>query len=312
LGLYSPAQLERCLSTHAWLARSTTQQIEHITSEESLSRYRHDYALHAYFTVPHVLSRDELMALDLALHRISLAHVDADPKRHKLYHSIGGNLLFSQQPVVDLISHAGLLAIARAFLGDALVAGKPYLKVDDPYTYHGMFGHTHAETHYDCLTRALYMFLYLDATDHECGGFQVLPGSHARYERDARGRTLFDGKPLDAQSTITNKASLAHDQAMARRWAGYESLSMPGNTLIVLSPFLWHAVRPITHRRRLMFLGYFDASALTRDFVLASDYFGSTPYDLKTCDLSRLNSRQRELMAIHLDREAWLAARAVR
>jgi hypothetical protein len=308
LGLYSAAQLELCLSTHAWLARSTTQQLEHITSEESLSRCRHEYALNACFTIPHFLSREELTALDLALHRISLAHVDADPQRHKVYHSIGGNLLFSQQAVVGLISHPALLAIARAFLGDALVAGKPYLKVDDPYAYRGMFGHTHAETHYDCLARGLYMFLYMDATGHECGAFQILPGSHARYQPDAHGRTLFDGKPLEAQSSITNKASLTHDADLARRWAGYESLNMPGNTLVVLSPFLWHAVRPVMHRRRLMFLGYFDARALTREFVLSSDYFGPAPYDLSACDLRLLNKQQHDLMAIHLDREAWLAA----
>lgn len=308
-GVYSPAQLELCLTTNAWMKRSMTQQLEMITSEEAISRYRHEYALNAWFMIPHFLSRDELYALDLALHRISLAHVDADPKKHKLYHSIGGRLLYTQQPMVDLIGHPALLAIARAFLGDDLVAGKPYLKVDEPYFYRGMFGHTHAETHYDCLTRGLYMFLYMDATGHDFGAFQVVPGSHSRYTRGLDGRTLFDGRPLEAQSTITNKASLVHDDELARRWAGYESLTMPGNTLVVLSPFLWHAVRPVMHRRRLIFLGYFDSRALTRDFVMTSDYFGEAPYDLRSCDLSLLNTRQRDLMAIHLDRETWLGSR---
>ncbi len=305
MGLYAAEQLERCLSTNAWLKRSTTQQIELVTAEESLSRYHHDYALDGCFVVPHFLGREELTALDLALHRISLAHVDASPK-HKLYHSIGGSLLFSQQSVINLIGHPALLSIARSFLGEDLVAGKPYLKIDDPYAYRGMFGHTHAETHFDCLTRGLYMFLYMDATTHDCGAFQVLPGSHNRYTRGHDGRTQFDGEPLPSQSTITNKASLTHDQELASRWAGYESLNMPGNTLVVLSAFLWHAVRPIMHRRRLMFLGYFDAKSLTHDFVMSSDYFGSTPYDLRECNLSLLNEQQKRLMAIHLDREAWL------
>jgi hypothetical protein len=280
-----------------------------VTSEEAVARYRHDYAINAWFNIPHFLSREELSALDLALHRISLAHVDADPARHKLYHSIGGNLLYTHQEMVNLIGHPALLSIARAFLGDDLIAGKHYLKIDEPYFCRGMFGHTHAETHYDCLTRGLYMFLYMDATSHDHGAFQIIPGSHERYTRGADGRTLFDGRPLEAQSTITNKASLVHDSGLAQRWAGYESLNMPGNTLVVLSPFLWHAVRPVTNRRRLVFLGYFDAAAMTRDFVMSSDYFGSTPYDLNACDLSLLNRQQRELMSIHLDREAWLKNR---
>lgn len=308
MGLYTAEQLELCLTTNAWRKRSTTQQIELLTSDESISRARHDYALNGWFSIPHFLSRDELYALDLALHRMALAHVDASPK-HKLYHSIGGNLLFRQQPVVDLLGHPALLGIARAFLGDDLVAGKPYLKVDDPYAYRGMFGHTHAETHFDCLTRGMYMFLYMDATGHDYGAFQVIPGSHERYTRGKDGQTRFDGEPLDAQSTITNKASLTHDNELAQRWADYESLTFPGNTLVVLSAFLWHAVRPIMHRRRLMFLGYFDAKALTRDFVMTSDYFGSAPYDLRDCDLSLMSKQQRELMAIHLDREAWLKSR---
>jgi hypothetical protein len=140
----------------------------------------------------------------------------------------------------------------------------------------------------------------------------VLPCSHTRYSRSGpphEGRTLFDGRLLESQSTITNKASLTHDHELARRWAGYQSLNMPGNTLVALSPFLWHAVRPIMHRRRLMFLGYFDARALTRDFVMTSDYFGSVPYDLRDCDISRMSDQQTRLMAIHLDRERWLAQR---
>ena len=120
-----------------------------------------------------------------------------------------------------------------------------------------------------------------------------------------------DGQPLEAQSTITNKASLTHDHELAHRWAGYESLNMPGNTLVVLSAFLWHAVRPIMHRRRLMFMGYFDAKALTREFVMTSDYFGSTPYDLRACDLSLMTDQQKRFMAIHLDREAWLKQRGL-
>ncbi len=306
--VYTAEQLELCVATDEWMKRSTAEHHAAITSEQTISRCRHEYACNAYFKVQHVLSREELYALDLALHRISLAHVDANPK-HKLYHSIGGNLLFTQEPFVDLIGHPTLLMIARAFLGDDLVAGKPYLKVDEPHAYRGMFGHTHAETHYDCLTRGMYMFLYMDAVGHDYGAFQIVPGSHLRYTRDAAGRTLFDGSPLQAQSTITNKASLTHDDELARRWAGYESLSFPANTLVALSPFLWHAVRPVLHRRRLIFLGYFDAKALTREFVMTSDYFGMLPYDLSKCDLSLLNSAQRELMRIHLDREAWLNSR---
>jgi len=44
--------------------------------------------------------------------------------------------------------------------------------------------------------------------------------------------------------------------------------------------------------------------------VMTSDYFGSFPYDLRSCDLSLLSSEQRELLALHLDREAWLKRRA--
>lgn len=307
-GVYTAEQLELCLTTDAWMKRSTTQQLEHVTSEDAIARYRHEYALNAWFAVPHLLSCEELYALDLALHRISLAHVDSNPK-HKLYHSIGGSLLFQQQAFVNLIGHPAMMTIARAFLGDDLIAGKPYLKVDEPYFYRGMFGHTHAETHYDCLTRGMYMFLYMDATGHDYGAFQVIPGSHERYTRGSDGRTQFDGKPLEAQSTITSKASLTHDDNLAKRWAGYESLTMPGNTLVALSPFLWHAVRPVMHRRRLIFLGYFDAKAMTRNFVTTSDYFGPVPYDLNSCSLTLLNRRQRELMEIHLDRDAWLKKR---
>ena len=51
------------------------------------------------------------------------------------------------------------------------------------------------------------------------------------------------------------------------------------------------------------------AKALTRDFVMTSDYFGAFPYELSKCDLSMLNAKQRELLSIHLDREAWLKKR---
>ena len=307
-GVYTAKQIERCLATNDWLKRPTQAHIDCITAPEALDSYKHDFALNGCFKIEHFLPREELYALDLALARISLSHVDQDPK-HKLHHSIGGSLLYSQQAMVNLNGHPALLNIAKAFLGDDLVQGKYYLKVDDPYQYRGMFGHTHAETHYDCLTRGLYMFLYMDSTGHDQGAFQIIPGSHEWYSRGNDGRTLYHGEALESQAAHTNKASLVHDPDAAHRWAGYESLEMPGNTLLVLSPFIWHAVRPIMHRRRLIFLGFFDASALTRDFVMTSDYFGPFPYELGKCDLSLLNTRQKELLSIHLDRDAWLKTR---
>jgi hypothetical protein len=65
------------------------------------------------------------------------------------------------------------------------------------------------------------------------------------------------------------------------------------------------------HRRRLLFTGFFNAKALTRDFVTRSDYFSAFPYDLSTCDLSLLDERQKSLLSIHLDREGWLASRGL-
>lgn len=307
-GVYTVKQIERCLATNDWLKRPTQAHLDCISAPEALDSYKHEFALHGCFKIEHFLPREELYALDLALARISLAHVDQNPK-HKLYHSIGGSLLYSQQAMVNLIGHAGLLKIAQSFLGNDLVQGKSYLKVDDPYQYRGMFGHTHAETHYDCLMRGLYMFMYMDSTDHDHGAFQIIPGSHEWYSRGKDGRTMYRGEVLASQAAHTNKASLVHDSDAAQRWAGYESLDMPGNTLLVLSPFIWHAVRPIMHRRRLIFLGFFDANALTREFVTTSDYFGPFPYELSKCDLLLLNSRQRELLSIHLDREAWLKKR---
>lgn len=309
--IYTKSEINHCLATEAWLKRSTAKHLDHITSAEALTRYACDFALQGYAVVPHFLPRDQFYALDLALHRISLAHVDQDPSKHKLYHSIGGQLLYDYQAVVDLNGHPALLAIARHFLGDDLVQGKHYLKVDDPYQCRGMFGHTHAETHYECLSSTLYMFLYMDATSHRDGGFQVIPGSHGWYSCGPGRATLYKGQPLDAENGSTSKASLVHDAAQASRLAGYESLEMPGNTLLMLSPFLWHAVRPVMHRRRLMFMGYFNAASLTREFVMTSDYFGSFPYDLRQCDLSLLTQGQRELLAIHLDREAWLQRRGL-
>lgn len=307
-GVYTTAQVDRCLEVNDWLKRPAAEHLDAITSEEAISAYKHEFAVNGYFKIPHFLPREQLGALDLALNRITLAHVDQSPK-HKLYHSLGGSLLYSQQAMVDLNGHPALMKIAQSFLGHDLIQGKYYVKVDDPYQYKGMFGHTHAETHYDCLTRGLYMFLYMDSTAHEYGAFQVIPGSHEWYSRGPDGRTIYKGRVLEAESAVTNKASLVHDAEPARRWAGYESLEMPGNTLLVLSPFIWHAVRPIMHRRRLIFTGFFDAGALTRDFVTKSDYFGPFPYDLRECDLSLLNKKQRELLAIHLDREAWLRQR---
>ncbi len=309
--VYTSDQIQLCLNTSAWLNRSTNDHLKHIISEDSIATYQHEFAMNGYFTVPHFLSREQLYALDLALHRISLAHVDQDPVKHKLYHSIGGSLLYSQQPLVDLNAHPALLKIAQSFLGEDLVQGKYYIKVDDPYQYKGMFGHTHAETHFDCLSRTLYMFLYMDATGHDYGAFQIIPRSHELYSRSANGQTMYKGQTLNSESPMTNKASLVHDSEHAHRWGDYESLQMPGNTLLVLSPFIWHAVRPIMHRRRLIFNGYFDASALTRDFVMRSDYFGAFPYELSRCDLSLLNAQQRELLSIHLDRQAWLTKRGL-
>lgn len=305
-GIYAHAQIERCLDTHAWWNRSTKDHIEHITSEEAIASYKHEYALRGCFTIPHFFSREQFAALDLAMHRIAIQHVDADPAKHKLYHSIGGPLLYSQKALADVVGHPALVKIAKAFLGDDLVQGRCYLKVDDPYRYAGMFGHTHAETHYDCLTQALYMFLYMDSTTHDCGGFQIIPDSHAWYTRGPNGETLYKGKTLPSESVNTNKASLVHDPEPARRWANYETLEMSGNTLLVLTPFLWHAVRPVMHRRRLFSNGFFNAKALTRDFVLRSDYFGTHPYALRDSDLSLLNGFQKGLLNIHLDREAWL------
>ena len=309
-GVYTTSQITTCLQTNAWLKRSHSDHHALVTSDQALSAYQHEFALDGCFRIPHFLSREELYNLDLALHRISLAHVDQSPK-HKLYHSIGGSLLYSQPAMANLNGHPALMRIAEAFLGQDLVQGKHYLKVDDPYQFRGMFGHTHAETHYDCLTRGLYMFLYMDATSHNHGAFQVIPGSHDLYTRGSDGRTMYRGKTLPSQSAVTNKASLVHDSDLARRWADYESLEMPGNTLLVLSPFIWHAVRPIMHRRRLIFMGYFDAQALTRDFVMSSDYFGPFPYDLGQCDLKLLSAQQRKLLEIHLDREGWLKKRGL-
>ncbi len=304
--VYTAAQIEACLAVNAWWKRSTAEHIDLITSEEAISAYQHDFSRDGYFTVPHFLPREQLEALDLALHRIALEHVDANPAKHKLYHSIGGQLLFNHQAFVDLIGHPALVKIAQAFIGSNLIPGKPYVKVENPYRYAGMFGHTHAETHYRTLSRTLYMFLYMDATTHDCGAFQVIPGSHRWYAEGDDGYTTYRGQKLHAQSKLTNKASLVHDPQQAFRWAGYESLETQGNTLVVLSPFLWHAVRPVMHRRRLIFLGFFDADALTREFIVQSDYFGQFPYDLRECDLSLLSDRQRDMMSIHLDREAWM------
>jgi hypothetical protein len=310
-GLHTREQVELCLSTHAWWGRSRAEHDQRVTSEDAIAAYRHAYALNGYFKIPHFFSREELTAIDLAMHRMAVAHVDRDPVKHKIYHSLGGQSLFSQPAFVNINGHPSLLKIAQAFLGRDLVQGKPYVKVEDPYRYAGMFGHTHAETHYDCLTRALYMFIYMDSTTHDCGGFQIIPGSHTWYTRGPDGRTCYKGKLLEAESAVTNKASLVHDPEPSRRWAGYETLPMCGNSLLVLSPFLWHAVRPVMHRRRLIFTGFFDADALTRDFVTRSDYFGAFPYDLGSCDLKLLNDEQRTLLAIHLNREAWLAQRGL-
>jgi hypothetical protein len=310
-GVYTPTQIDRCLSSDAWWKRSTEEHNAFITSPSAIASYKAHYAEHGWFRIPHVFSREEFSAMDLAMCRMAVQHVDANPAKHKLYHSLGGSLLYSQKAVTNINGHPSLMKIAESFLGNDLVQGKYYLKVDDPYRYAGMFGHTHAETHYDCLTQGLYMFLYMDGTTDDCGGFQIIPDSHTWYSRGPNGQTLYRGKPLESESAVTNKASLVHDPEPAKRWAGYESLDMLGNSLLVLTPFLWHAVRPVMHRRRLLFTGFFDAKALTRDFVLRSDYFSAFPYDLRDCDLSLLDERQRKLLAIHLDREGWLASRGI-
>jgi hypothetical protein len=309
-GVYSQAEIDRCLETDDWWKRSHSDHAAHITSEESISAYQHSFALNGFFSIPHFLSRQELYEMDLAMQRISIEHIDENPAKHKLYHSIGPRL-FTKPTTANINGHPALTAIARSFLGDDLVQGKMYLKVDEPYRYAGMFGHTHAETHYDCLTRGLYMFLYMDTTTHDCGGFQIIPDSHTWYTRGSDGRTMYRGKPLESESPLTNKASLTHDDEPSHRWAGYETLPMPGNTLLVLSPFIWHAVRPVQHRRRLLFTGFFDAKALTRDFVMRSDYFGDFPYPISSCDLSLLTPAQKKLLAIHADREAWLRQRGL-
>jgi hypothetical protein len=310
-GVYTAEQIDLCLSTHDWWVRPKAEHDALVTSAESIAAYKHSYAVNGYFLIPHFFSREEFSEIDLAMQRMVVSHVDRNPAKHKPYHSLGGSVLYSQPAVTNINGHPSLLKIAQGFLGDDLVQGKYYLKVDDPYRYAGMFGHTHAETHFDCLSRGLYMFLYMDATTHDCGGFQIIPFSHGWYTRGSNGETLYRGKELQAESTITNKASLVHDAEPSHRWAGYETLPMPGNSLLVLSPFIWHAVRPVMHRRRLLFTGFFDAKSLTRDFVQKSDYFGPFPYDLKDCDLTLLTKQQRDLLAIHLDREAWLRGRGL-
>lgn len=310
-GVYTPNQIDRCLSADAWWKRSTEEHNAYVSSPSAIAGYKAHYAEHGWFKIPHVFSREQFYAMDLAMCRMSVQHVDANPAKHKLYHSIGGSLLYSQKAVTDINGHPTLMKIAESFLGDDLVQGKYYLKVDEPYRYAGMFGHTHAETHYDCLTQGLYMFLYMDATTDDCGGFQIIPDSHRWYSRGPNGQTMYKGKVLESESAVTNKASLVHDSEPAKRWAGYTSLEMPGNSLLVLTPFLWHAVRPVMHRRRLLFTGFFNAKALTRDFVLRSDYFSNFPYDFRQCDLSLLDERQKSLLSIHADREAWLASRGL-
>jgi hypothetical protein len=310
-GVYTPNQIDRCLSSDAWWKRSTEENNAYITSPSAIASYKAHYAEHGWFRIPHVFSREEFTAMDLAMCRMAVEHVDANPAKHKLYHSLGGQILYSQKAVTNINGHPALVKIAESFLGNDLVQGKYYLKVDDPYRYAGMFGHTHAETHYDCLTQGLYMFLYMDGTTHDCGGFQIIPGSHRWYSRGPDGQTMYRGKPLPSESAVTNKASLVHDPEPAKRWAGYQSLDMLGNSLLVLTPFLWHAVRPAMHRRRLLFTGFFNAKALTRDFVLRSDYFSNFPYDFRQCDLSLLDERQKSLLSIHADREAWLASRGL-
>lgn len=308
--VYTREEIELCVRTDQWWKRSTADHIDHITSKHALSEYRNSYDRDGYFAIPHFLSREELYEIDVAMHRIAIEHIDENPAKHKLYHSIGPRL-FTKQATVNITGHPALIKIAKSFLGEDLVQGKNYLKVDEPYRYCGMFGHTHAETHFDCLTRALYMFLYMDTTTRECGGFEIIPGSHNWYTRGPDGRTLYKGKGLDSESPLTNKASLTHDSEAAHRWAGYQTLPMTGNTLLVLSPFIWHAVRPVRHRRRLLFTGFFDAASLTRDFVLRSDYFGEFPYDITKCDLSLLSAQQKRLLEIHRNREAWLTKRGL-
>jgi hypothetical protein len=309
-GIYSTSEIDLCLETDDWWKRSAADHHAHVTSEESISAYRHSFSANGWFKIPHFLSREELYAMDVTMNRIAIEHIDENPAKHKLYHSIGPRL-YKHRATVDINGHPALTKIAQSFLGDDLAQGKMYLKVDEPYRYNGMFGHTHAETHYDCLTRGLYMFLYMDTTTRECGGFEIIPYSHTWYTRGADGRTQFNGKTLEAESAVTNKASLTHDVGASHRWAGYETLPMCGNTLLVLSPFLWHAVRPVQHRRRLLFTGYFDAKSLTRDFVQRSDYFGAFPYELPKCDLSLLTPQQKALLEIHMDREAWLKKRGL-
>ncbi len=308
-GLYTLEEVERCVRNHAWIQRPRSVHDGMVTASSAIESYQRSYRDHGFFLIPDFFSREELSAVDLAMHRMVVSHVDANPAKHRVYHHLGGQVLYDQQAFVNIIGHPSLLAIARAFLGEDLVQGKYFVKVEDPYRYAGMFGHTHAETHFDCLNRGLYMFIYMDSTSHDCGGFQIIPNSHRWYSRGPDGTTWYRGEPLKAESDLTNKASLVHDAEPAHRWAGYETLPMTGNSLLVLSPFLWHAVRPVMHRRRLIFTGFFDAAALTRDFVMRSDYFGAFPYDLKACDLRLLTDSQRKLMEIHLGREAWLNQR---
>jgi hypothetical protein len=306
-GLYTKSQVDWCIETERWANRRADDHRRRVMSEPALAACREQYARDGYFTIPHFLGHEELYALDRALDRMILAN--GQDNRGKQF--IGGPVLYTEKAMVALIGHPALTRIARALLGADVVQGKYLLKLDDPFRYTGIIGHTHAEMYHDCLSGTLFMFIYMDASGPGQGALRVIPGSHRFYERNSEGRTVYRGQVLDPEVAGTTRVPEVHDRALGSCTAPYESLSIPGNTLVVLSPFLWHAVEPVTHRRRLVMSGFFDATALTRDFVMKSSFFGQLPYDLRSCDLSLLDGGQRELLSIHLDREGWLARRGL-
>lgn len=310
-GICSQREIERCLETQAWHERSAREHVEHTTSEQTLSACRHEFALNGICVVRHALPRDLFIALDVAAQRLSLSHVAADPIKHKLYDSIGGQALLSDPTIQDVLGHAAVLELAKSLLGGDLVMGKPFLKVDDPHRCRATAGHTHAERWFDALSRTVHFCLFLDAISHDSGGLQVVPGSHGWYAGDAKGRAVYQGRLLEESLSLPGATALTHDAQASRRWAGYETLNLPANSLVAMSPFVWHAVRPVHHRRRVLLLNFFDAGGLTREFVMHSEYFGEFPYDLGSCDLSSLGEALRAKLAIHLDRERWLRGRGL-
>jgi len=311
LGLYSGAEMRQCIATDEWSRRTAIDHHEWLTSPQRLEEYARQYREDGCFVIPNFLDHAHFRALDLSLHRLMIEHVDADPARHKVYHCIQSGLLYQHRPLTDVLGHPTMLRIAQNLLSDDLVQGRLYLRVNDPYQCIGMFPHTHAEPCWRSMNACVYMFIYMDTVSHESGAIQYLPGSHRRYGPGPGGETYFDGQPIPPREPGAYSPSITHDPDLARRWAGYQSINMPGNSLLVFSPLLWHGVRPLHHRRRIIFTGFFDAPQLTRPFIERSEYFGDYPYAMRDCDLSRLTDRQRELLGPALDPQGWMKRRGV-